>query len=268
MRIFNLLAGYFRVLMLVLVIGLATTHGYCTIQKGEARILFQENDSGQIDTLKYRLQKLAKANYSITKASAQTSRLSFQMEYVVATTDSARACVLSSAGKSMETSLINEVFPFWYGTPWTFEGHTNVPNQGTVACGYFVSTTLKHIGVNVNRYHLAQQNPENEAKTVACGAAVYFFQDVSVPQLHDTLLRTFEDGLYFIGLDNHVGYMLKRMDEVFFIHSNYVGSGGVTVERILWSTAFPSTTYWIAPISNNHSLVEKWVSGEEVIVVR
>src|SRR5687768_13237846 len=64
------------------------------------------------------------------------------------------------------TSLLTEkLIPHWLTTPWSFEGHTSIPRQGKIACGYFVSTTLLHMGFNVNRYKFAQQLPVNEAKT-------------------------------------------------------------------------------------------------------
>src|SRR6478609_2933662 len=56
-----------------------------------------------------------------------------------------------------QQTLYQKMVPYWLGTTWDFNGYTAIPGQGTVACGYFVSTTLRHMGVNVNRYKLAQQ---------------------------------------------------------------------------------------------------------------
>ncbi len=65
-------------------------------------------------------------------------------------------------------TLIDSIFPAWYDTPWDFNGISNVPGEGEIACGYFVSTTLKHAGFNLNRYKLAQQGA-NEIATAICG---------------------------------------------------------------------------------------------------
>ena len=62
---------------------------------------------------------------------------------------------LDSVCRYFDNALVNDIIPFWYGTKWSFEGHTNKPNDGEIACGYFVSTTLKDVGLNINRYHLA-----------------------------------------------------------------------------------------------------------------
>lgn len=68
--------------------------------------------------------------------------------------------------KLFEKALVNHIFPYWYGTKWSFNGHTQIPNQGSISCGYFVSTTLSDVGVNVERISLAQQAPYNEALTL------------------------------------------------------------------------------------------------------
>ena len=57
---------------------------------------------------------------------------------------------MDSIGEYFEKQIVNGIVPYWYGTPWSFEGHTNQPHQGEIACGYFVSTTLKHMGLNIN----------------------------------------------------------------------------------------------------------------------
>ena len=63
----------------------------------------------------------------------------------------------SSMSSNLYTVMTDSVFPYWMGTKWDFNGISNVPGQGMIACGYFVSTTLKHVGFNLNRYKLAQQ---------------------------------------------------------------------------------------------------------------
>ncbi len=75
-------------------------------------------------------------------------------------------------------------------------GHTAVPKEGEIACGYFVSTTLLHMGVPLNRYKIAQQNPLNEAKTYAAGDSVYQFTSygVALAKMHT---ENFAAGFYF-----------------------------------------------------------------------
>ena len=53
--------------------------------------------------------------------------------------------------------LNDSIFGYWMQTPWDFNGHTDTPRKGEIACGYFVTTTLRDIGVRLQRYKLAQQ---------------------------------------------------------------------------------------------------------------
>ncbi len=53
---------------------------------------------------------------------------------------------IDSISKYFCEALVNKIIPYWYGTPWDFNGHTDIPNESNVACGYFVSTPLRHMG--------------------------------------------------------------------------------------------------------------------------
>ena len=85
---------------------------------------------------------------------------------------SKKKITLDSVKKSFTELLLNKIIPYWYGTTWSFNGHTSKPNQGEIACGYFVSTTLKDMGLKLNRYCLAQKSPIDEAKFLSCGASI------------------------------------------------------------------------------------------------
>ncbi len=174
---------------------------------------------------------------------------------------------IDSLNSTFEQLLINQLIPYWYGTPWTFEGHTDHPDSSSVACGYFVSTTLKHIGINVNRYKMAQQASLNILKTVAMNEnKITFYPRTATleTQLHTDL----EDGIYLVGLDYHVGYLLKNGEEIYFIHSTYLSPTMVVIEEIEHSKAFYySNEYFITSLSRNEVFLLKWISGAELTIV-
>lgn len=171
-----------------------------------------------------------------------------------------------NSGKDLEDYLLNKIIPHWYGTEWDFNGYTAIPNQGVIACGYFVSTTLLHAGIKINRYHLAQQGGTNEAKSLAIVDSNY--RTIwGFDSLQTTMKRDYEDGLYFVGLDNHVGYLYLKNKELYFIHSNYIDDK-VMLEKAKYSQAFQSNIYVIAEITTNEELLTKWRKGETVVVVR
>lgn len=169
--------------------------------------------------------------------------------------------------KAIEDLILNQLIPYWYETPWDFNGYTETPKKGVIACGYFVSTVMKHAGLNVDRYKLAQQNPLNEAKSVALGDSVDIYEVNSV-QLQQIFNEKYQEGLYFVGLDFHVGFLLFRHKELYFIHSNYINSEGVVFEKAIYSDAFnAASAYRIAAISTNEKLLDKWVKGEAIKII-
>jgi hypothetical protein len=95
-------------------------------------------------------------NYDSLKQVIRLRRAEFARAYENARNDSARRSVLTQAGQYLFSQLTGQLFPAWYGTPWAYEGISQVPGKGEIACGYFVSTTLKHADFKLNRYRLAQ----------------------------------------------------------------------------------------------------------------
>lgn len=174
---------------------------------------------------------------------------------------------LDSISNVFSASLLNEIIPHWYGTPWDFNGHTSIPNHGEIACGYFVSTTIRDMGMDFNRYDLAKQNPENEARTLAISDSLVleFTNDNSKEFFVE--LKGLNQGLYFVGLDNHVGYLYKTESCNYFIHSNYI-ENRVMIENCTTSEAFDSYEYFITNITGNKALMYYWLFDKRVEVVQ
>ncbi len=208
----------------------------------------------------------SKTPYDSALKEIDQKRQAFKSAYLLNAGDSITSDSIITAAGSFFSGALLRIAPYWFGTKWDFNGYTNSPGRGVIACGYFVSTTLKHLGVNVNRYHLAQQNPLNEAKSIARGDSVRTRRNVSPVELGKTVFE--KEGLYFVGLDNHVGYVLSYRSFREFIHSNYIGSAGVVAEDIYSSEAFKSTSYYIAPISANKQFILDWILSKPVEVIR
>lgn len=171
---------------------------------------------------------------------------------------------LDSVSKVFTQSLVQQIFPYWYGTEWDFNGYTAIPKQGKVACGYFVSTTLKHAGVNLNRYKMAQKAAMDGALMLEKRDSLFIrrnSRDSFVAEFN----RKHKDGLYMVGLSFHVGYLFKSGNELYFIHSSYMHPVAVVCEKALESVALgQSSVFVVADISHNRRLLEKWLKGEVV----
>ena len=178
-----------------------------------------------------------------------------------------RNSFLDSISNIFSVNLLNDIIPHWYGTTWDFEGHTSVPNQGEIACGYFVSTTIRDMGLNINRYHLARQNPENEARTLAIKDSLVIEIRNNDSNLFFTEIAGLKTGLYFIGLDNHVGYFYKTEHCNYFIHSNYI-ENRVMIENGIISEAFDSYEYYMTNITGNKLLMYYWLFEKQVEVIK
>ncbi|MFT5860463.1 MAG: hypothetical protein ACI865_002576 [Flavobacteriaceae bacterium] len=214
--------------------------------------VFPENeveyvDPSVIDTLELGLLFDGLGNYNSIKAK------------------SSKVKAMDTDGKAFEAYLLNEIVPFWYGTEWDFNGYTDIPRQGVIACGYFVSTTLKHAGLKINRYKMAQQAGLHEAQTLALVDDNYITV-YGIDNLMERLRMEYSDGLYFVGLDNHVGYLYIKNGTPYFLHSNYI-EDRVQIQKAYYADAFQSDVYVLAEISTNKELMAKWRKGEVVNVV-
>lgn len=216
-----------------------------------------------IDSNSMNLNFEAANEYSKTKSEIEQLRNSLSQKYNSLKDSLGKILFLDSISSVFSSELLNDIIPYWYGTTWNFNGYTAKPNEGSIACGYFVSTTLRDMGLNINRFKLAQQGPENEAISISIDRNSMLI--INEKDLSEELPHL-NSGLYFVGLDNHVGYLYKNGDELYFLHSNYI-EGLVMIENIKFSRAFVSSIYYIVPISNNRILAEKWLSQHEILIV-
>jgi len=203
--------------------------------------------------------------YEVVKAEILAERNKYQSQYELASEDDKKR-VLKTAGHYLDSTVCDILFPYWKGTKWDFNGHTDIPNEGEIACGYLVSTILKHAGLNINRYKMAQQSALNEIKTISgASGATYLGGD------YETALdkiKQLKDGLYILGLSNHVGFIRVAKNDVRFIHSTYLEPTAAVNEKASESDAFKySSAYYIGEISNNPEFIRKWISGEKVNVI-
>ena len=174
---------------------------------------------------------------------------------------------LDSVKSVFTTHLVDRIIPHWYGTPWSFGGHTAEPNQGKIACGYFISTTLRDMGLKLNRYRLAQKSPADEASVISCGKAISQVAEDNPTSALEEIDRLTREGLHFIGFDTgHVGYLLKRKGKLYLIHSNYLAPRTVCMELLQDSEVFKRfKKFHLVDISHNEILLQHWLENTVVL---
>ena len=150
-----------------------------------------------------------------------------------------------------------KVFPHWVGTTWDYNGYTNTPGEGKlIACGYFVSTPLKHMGFNWDRYELAKMYSKQIVETITPDIKQYTDKTAMILEL-----KSREDHLYIVGLDSHVGMFLKRENRLWFMHSNYYEIKGPDKEIASISKALSdSESWWVGTFTTDDNM-KKWLNG-------
>jgi len=153
--------------------------------------------------------------------------------------------------------LNDSIFGYWMQTPWDFNGHTDTPRKGEIACGYFVTTTLRDMGVRLQRYKLAQQAASVVADKLCEPTSMKRL--ASLEKLNNYLKSRGEREIYILGLDYHVGFVVRKGGESYFVHSDYIGRSGVKREKLNDSrTIHASESYVIGSLTTNGKLLKKW----------
>jgi len=111
-----------------------------------------------------------------------------------------------------------DLVPSWEGTRWAMNGTTEVPGEGRIACGYFVSTVLRDAGLQVERVLLAQQASERIVVTLADPGTVRRYWRATPADVVRDLGD--DDGIFVVGLDWHVGLLVVAAGEATFCHAS------------------------------------------------
>jgi hypothetical protein len=112
--------------------------------------------------------------------------------------------------------ITDSLLTCWYGTPWDFNGTTEQPGKGKIACGYFVTTVLRDAGLSLDRVKLAQCASKKLIETTCSQVVTYWNKP-----LENFVVQVKKEGfgLYIAGLDNHTGFVLNDGEDVYFIHA-------------------------------------------------
>lgn len=156
-------------------------------------------------------------------------------------------------------NLISEdLVAHWLGTPWDFNGTTRTPNQGTIACGYFVTNTLSDLGFDIQRIKLAQAASSEMIKTLCIETKwISGFDNFNAFMKKQT-----KNAIYIVGLDFHTGFIIKKGAETYFFHSNYIQAECVILEPIEQSKALLNNqAFFIGNLTGNKELLKNWTTS-------
>ncbi len=197
--------------------------------------------------------------YAARIAELETMRLALAATHDAAGTDEARAIVLDHAREAVLAALVDDLIPAWHGTPWDFYGTSEVPGQGHIACGYYVTTLLRDAGFRVERVRLAQQASENIIKTLVGEDRITRYRDLSGSHV-TRAVADLGDGLYVVGLDIHVGLLVVEGGTVRFCHASYLDPVAAVCESPRTAPAFISGYRVVGKLLDD-PMMEAWLEG-------
>ncbi len=200
-------------------------------------------------------------NYDELRSRIQAKRDKLKAEYDSGRS-STKSVVIRDARNYLFTTLTDSIFPAWYGTPWEFYGDSDIPNVGTIACGYFVSTTLKHIGLPIDRFRIAKMASSNIIKAVCEKSSIKIYPNGISSDSIVTDLLSKGKAMYIVGLDNHVGFLICDSGRVDFCHSSYLRSvNQVCRETALYSSPFVYSEVKYVGRLLDDSFIRSWLSA-------
>ena len=156
--------------------------------------------------------------YAVLTGELERWRLDLAKRHAAAKNDAERNVVENDARVILEQSL-PAMMRCWLGTPWDFNGTATTPGKGRIACGYLVATVLKDAGFQVNRYELAQQPSEKILRTFLPKESCLLTIGKAYPAFAADVEKS-QPGIYLVGLDTHVGFLIVRDNSFRMIHSS------------------------------------------------
>ncbi len=154
------------------------------------------------------------------------------------------------------------IMHFWYSTSYDFDGMTEQPREGKIACGYLISTFLKHAGVNLNRIKFAQERSGKVVDVLCRPSSINTFRRI------DLLREWIEEqgeGVYLVGLDTHIGAIDYYQGEITFTHASPLGAQTVVREKFDDSLSLSvASIYMVGKMSDNKALLKSWLKGDRI----
>lgn len=224
----------------------------------------------QVDTIERMVKGEAKPKpdperYETLIVELQRWRTDLAEDHKLAKSAEERAAVERDARLILEL-MLPEMMRCWLGTPYDFNGTAEKPGEGGLACGYFVSTVLRDAGFRVNRYRLAQQPSENIIRTFLPADSCELRVGKNYGAYADWVEKK-EPGVYLVGLDTHVGFIVNRVDGMRFVHSSGVEKVGVVNESRGQAGALQKSKWrLLGGLTQEADVIRMWLKGEKIPV--
>ncbi len=203
--------------------------------------------------------------YATLKSEVERWRKDLSAKHAKARTAAEKDQVLAQSRRFLE-AVLPEMMRCWMGTKWDFNGTSEVPGEGSIACGYFVATVLRDAGFRIDRYKLARQPSQNILRSFLPREALSL--KVGVPyDRYAGELETAEPGIRIVGLDSHVAFLVTGPDGFRFIHSSGSKPWCVVDEGRGDADVLRRSNYRVQGLlTADKPLLRRWLAGEKLPV--
>ncbi|MEX1049244.1 MAG: hypothetical protein WED15_06930 [Akkermansiaceae bacterium] len=203
--------------------------------------------------------------YAVLATDLSRWRAELAKRHLSARDDAQRRAVENDARIVLEAAL-PAMMQCWLGTPWDFNGTAKTPGEGRIACGYFVATVLKDAGFLVDRYKLAQQPSENILRSFLPRNSCVLTVGKNY-QKFAAELDASEPGVYVVGLDTHVAFILVSGDGFRFIHASGSRPWCVVDENRDEAEVLKRSNWrMLGHITADREVLKRWLKAEKIVV--
>ena len=213
--------------------------------------------------------------WGVEVAAVALRRARLARRYRAAPDDVARRAVRREASAYLRRAIVRRLIPPWLGMPWGMGRDATAirPHQPgmKISCSYFVGAILGGAGVHLaDRFRFAQAPALVIQRAV--GGPIHRFLSISGDRL-SAGIRALGDGVYLIGLDVHIGFVVVDGDDVRLVHASYTDHQVVTDEPLATAAAIAHSRhagYFVSPVvvasDDDDELVDRWLTGRPIAV--
>ena len=175
-----------------------------------------------------------------------------------------RAALVGPIGDEI-AALTHRLARRWLGTRWGLGApQTRTPGAGKINCGTFVGTVLRDAGFVVDVDRLQRQPSQLIIASFVGAPRIRKWSNASMERfLAD--VRRMGPGLFIIGLDFHVGFLIQTGDDLRFVHASYV-TKTVVDEPAADARPIADSKYRVVGKLLDRGNVRDWLEGNRIRV--
>src|SRR5262245_43386504 len=213
------------------------------------------------------------ARYGALLERVEARRGELGARYAAARGTRARAAIREEARRFVVSTLVSQIFPAWMGMPsgGGAQATASLPHEPGmyISCSYFLTAALQNAGLVLESRARFAQAPALwiQRALLPPGGVVHRYGQLSPVELERRLVDELGDGLYVVGLNIHVGFIVVEHGHARFVHSSYTPPGTVVDEPVVSSMAIAlsqSKGYWVSPLFRDDRIVEMWLRHQPV----